>query len=80
MSLKYQLWIPKTNFSAQRICYLLLRVSSQGIRGKCRRQMTQDNGKGTKEKGHGYLSQRGKGLTLDREETEMINRKMADYK
>ena len=33
-----------------------------------------------KGKGQGYLSQRDKGLPLDRKETDMAHRKMAVYK
>ena len=36
--------------------------------------------KGTRERRQGYLSQRDKGLPLDREETDMPHRKMAVYK
>ena len=37
-------------------------------------------GKETRKRGREYLSQRDKGLPLDREETDVVHRKMAVYK
>ena len=36
-----------------------------------------EKGKGTREKGKGYLPQKDRGLPLDREETDMAHRQMA---
>lgn len=39
-----------------------------------------EKGTGTREREEGYLSQRDKGLPLDKEETVMTQRKMTVYK
>ena len=60
--------------------YLLQRDKGRGIRDKDRRWRMRTEGKGTWEMGKGYLSQRDKGLPLDREETGVDHRQMAVYK
>jgi hypothetical protein len=39
-----------------------------------------EKGKGTRERGKEYLSQKDKGLPLSREDTDMAHRQMAVYK
>ena len=44
------------------------------------RQRIKKKGKGTGERGQGYVSQRDKALPLDREEANVKHRQMAVYK
>lgn len=68
---------PKTKFSAQRrfIC-----PRGTEDRDKGQRQGKRKKEKGARERGQKYLSQKDKGLSLDKEETDMAHRKMAVYK
>lgn len=78
----YRLRTPKTQFSAQR----RFAPEGQKVGNKTQRQEIKDEEKGkrTREREEGYLSwglrDSTKGLSVDKEETDTVHRKMAAYK
>ena len=52
----------------------------QRIREKDTRQRMKGEGQGTMERGEGYLSWKGKDLSLDRKETDLAHGQMTVYK